>query len=73
MDLAQALLDGNRRALAQALTLVETGGPQARTLLSALFAQTGRAHIIGVTGAPAPVNRRWSPRSRRTGDAPAAR
>lgn len=52
MDLAQALLDGNRRALAQALTLVETGGPQARTLLSALFAQTGRAHIIGVTGAP---------------------
>lgn len=52
MDLAQALLDGNRRALAQALTLVETGGPQARSLLSALFAQTGHAHIIGVTGAP---------------------
>lgn len=52
MDLAQALLNGNRRALAQALTLVETGGPQARSLLGALFAHTGRAHIIGVTGAP---------------------
>lgn len=52
MDLAQALLEGNRRALAQALTLVETGGPQARALLGALFAHTGRAHIIGVTGAP---------------------
>ncbi len=52
MDLAQALLGGNRRALAQALTLVETGGPQARALLGALFAHTGRAHIIGVTGAP---------------------
>ncbi len=52
MDLAQALLNGNRRALAQALTLVETGGLQARSLLGALFAHTGRAHIIGVTGAP---------------------
>lgn len=52
MDLAQALLEGNRRALAQALTLVETGGPQARALLGALFVHTGRAHIIGVTGAP---------------------
>jgi LAO/AO transport system kinase len=52
VDLAHALLEGNRRALAQALTLVETGGPQARTLLSALFAHTGHAHIIGVTGAP---------------------
>ncbi|MGQ9826732.1 MAG: methylmalonyl Co-A mutase-associated GTPase MeaB [Roseiflexus sp.] len=52
MDLAQALINGNRRALAQALTLVETGGGQARALLGALFAHTGRAHIIGVTGAP---------------------
>ncbi|ABU59056.1 MULTISPECIES: methylmalonyl Co-A mutase-associated GTPase MeaB [Roseiflexus] len=52
MDLVQALLSGHRRALAQALTLVETGGPQARALLGALFAHTGRAHIIGVTGAP---------------------
>jgi LAO/AO transport system kinase len=52
VDLAQALLSGNRRALAQALTLVETGGPRARALLGVLFAHTGRAHIIGVTGAP---------------------
>jgi LAO/AO transport system kinase len=52
VDLARALLEGNRRALAQALTLVETGGLQARALLGALYAYTGRAHIIGVTGAP---------------------
>jgi len=43
---------GNRRALARAITRVEDGGPEAHTLLAALYASTGRAHIIGVTGAP---------------------
>ncbi len=52
MDLADSLLSGNRRALARGITLVETGGAAARELLSAVYPRTGRAHIVGVTGAP---------------------
>ncbi len=52
MELAQALLEGNRRALARALTLVENGTPEGEVLLEALFPHTGRAHIVGVTGPP---------------------
>jgi LAO/AO transport system kinase len=52
VELADSLLAGNRRALARGITLAETGGPHARELLSAVYPATGRAHIIGVTGAP---------------------
>jgi LAO/AO transport system kinase len=46
------LLAGNRRALARAISRVEDGGPEAQAILSALYAHTGRAHVIGITGAP---------------------
>jgi LAO/AO transport system kinase len=52
IDLAQALLDGNRRALARALTLVENESEKSEPLLAALFPHTGRAWVIGITGAP---------------------
>ena len=52
MDLAEAILSGNRRALARGITIVETGGAPARELLGVLYPRTGRAHIVGVTGAP---------------------
>ena len=52
MELADALLAGNRRALARGITLAETGGAPARELLSAVYPSTGRAHIVGITGAP---------------------
>src|SRR5262245_3283365 len=52
MDLAESLLAGNRRSLARGITIVEMGGAPARELLGALYAYTGRAHIVGVTGAP---------------------
>jgi LAO/AO transport system kinase len=52
VDLAESILAGNRRALARGITIAETGGAPARELLGALYARTGRAHIIGVTGAP---------------------
>lgn len=51
-DLASQLLQGNRRALARAITIAETGGAPARTVLAAVYAQTGQAHVVGVTGAP---------------------
>ena len=43
---------GSRLALARLLTLVENGAPAGVAALNALFPDTGRAHLIGVTGAP---------------------
>lgn len=51
-DLTSQLLAGNRRALARAISQVEDDGPEAHALLAALYPHTGRAHIVGVTGAP---------------------
>ena len=50
MELADALLAGNRRALARGITIAETGGAAARELLSAVYGHTGRAQIVGITG-----------------------
>ena len=47
-----ALLAGDRRALARLLTQIENGAPEAAAALAALFAHTGRAHLIGITGPP---------------------
>lgn len=52
MSLAEAALAGNRLALARLLTQVENDTVEARSALSELFPHTGRAHLIGVTGAP---------------------
>lgn len=52
MELIERALAGERRALGRLLTLVESGGPQARQALAALYSRTGRAHVVGVTGAP---------------------
>ncbi len=43
---------GNRRALARAISLVEDDQPEGPQILSDLYAHTGRAHVIGVTGSP---------------------
>ena len=51
MDLAQAVLAGDRLALARTLSQVENGTEQGRSALSDLFAYTGHAHLVGVTGA----------------------
>jgi LAO/AO transport system kinase len=49
---SQAILDGDRLALARLLTQVENDAPESRDALIELFPHTGRAHLIGVTGAP---------------------
>ncbi len=46
------ILAGERRPLARLLTQIENAAPEAETALAALFPHTGRAHLIGVTGAP---------------------
>jgi LAO/AO transport system kinase len=51
-DLAAAVLDGNRLALARCLTQVENDTSEGRKALTALFPYTGRAHLIGITGSP---------------------
>ncbi|NWG16183.1 MAG: methylmalonyl Co-A mutase-associated GTPase MeaB [Chloroflexi bacterium] len=50
--LVQAALNHDRRALARLLTVVENRREGVDTALAALFPHTGRAWIIGVTGAP---------------------
>lgn len=52
MSLAEAVRAGNRLALARLLTQVENDSTEGRTALSELFPHTGRAHLIGITGAP---------------------
>ena len=52
LTLTDAVLEGNRLALARLLTQVENDLPEGRTALAELFPHTGQAHLIGVTGAP---------------------
>jgi LAO/AO transport system kinase len=51
MDLVERLLNGDRRALARAITLVESGDPGSRVVLRHVYPSTGQAQILGVTGA----------------------
>jgi len=46
------LLAGSQRALARLLTYIENEHPQAQAALAALYPHTGKAHLVGVTGAP---------------------
>jgi LAO/AO transport system kinase len=50
--LAQRLLDGDKRALARAITLVESDDPAGWELVREVYPHTGKAAIVGLTGAP---------------------
>jgi LAO/AO transport system kinase len=50
--LADGVRAGDRRALARAITLVESSDPLARELVQDLYPETGRAYSVGVTGPP---------------------
>ena len=52
MDLASALLSGDVRALARAISLAEDRDPDAADLVARLQQHTGKAHLVGVTGPP---------------------
>lgn len=52
MSLKDSILEGNRLALARLLTQVENDTLEGRTALAELFPHTGKAHLVGVTGAP---------------------
>ncbi len=50
-DIAKGVLAGNRRDIAKAISIVENDPPEARRLIRLVYANTGKAHIIGFTGA----------------------
>ena len=51
-DLVTRLRQGDTRALARAISLVENDAPESPAVLSACFPHIGRALRIGITGAP---------------------
>ncbi|MCL4235484.1 MAG: methylmalonyl Co-A mutase-associated GTPase MeaB [Deltaproteobacteria bacterium] len=51
-DLITRLLDGNRRALARLISLVESRAVDVAAVMSRLFPHMGRAQILGFTGPP---------------------
>jgi LAO/AO transport system kinase len=50
--LAQRLLEGDKRALARAITLVENDDPAGWELVKEVYPHTGQAAVIGFTGPP---------------------
>jgi LAO/AO transport system kinase len=50
--LAQRLLDGDRRALARGITLIENDRPEGWELVKEVYPRTGNAAIVGFTGPP---------------------
>jgi len=52
MDVAELVLAGDPRAVARAISLVEDDADAGRELIGRIYEHTGRAYLIGVTGAP---------------------
>ncbi|MBI3977758.1 MAG: methylmalonyl Co-A mutase-associated GTPase MeaB [Chloroflexi bacterium] len=52
MEIVDRIRSGDRRALARLISRIENGAPEARDALIELYRHTGRAWIIGLTGAP---------------------
>ncbi|HEX5590402.1 MAG TPA: methylmalonyl Co-A mutase-associated GTPase MeaB [Candidatus Limnocylindrales bacterium] len=51
-ELTSAAAAGDRRSLARLLTAIENRTPVAEAALRTLYPMAGRAHLVGITGAP---------------------
>jgi LAO/AO transport system kinase len=51
-ELTERLLEGDRRALARAISLVENDDPEGWTLVREVYPRTGKAAVVGFTGPP---------------------
>ena len=51
-DLAERLLEGDKRALARAISLVENDDPEGWALVREVYPRTGKAAVVGFTGPP---------------------
>jgi LAO/AO transport system kinase len=50
--LVEGIRSGDRRALARAITLIESSDERAYELIKQLYPETGKAYAVGVTGPP---------------------
>lgn len=50
-DIIEGVLAGKQRSIAKAITTIENDELEGHILISKLYSHTGRAHIIGITGA----------------------
>jgi len=50
-EIVNGVLAGNKRSIAKAITAIENCTNQSRELITKLFPHTGKAHVIGLTGA----------------------
>jgi LAO/AO transport system kinase len=50
--LAERLIEGDKRALARAITLIESDDPAGWELVREVYPRTGKARIVGFTGPP---------------------
>jgi LAO/AO transport system kinase len=48
--IVQAVLKGNKRSIARAISQIENERPEAQEIISLLYPHTGKAHVIGITG-----------------------
>lgn len=75
MQWVEPLLAGDRRAVARMISLAEDDPAAVEEAMRALYARTGRAHVVGITGAPgtgkstliASLVREWRRRGRTVG------
>jgi LAO/AO transport system kinase len=51
-DLARRLIEGDKRALARAISLVENNDPRGFELVREVYPRTGKAAVVGFTGPP---------------------
>jgi LAO/AO transport system kinase len=51
-DLVEPLLEGDKRALARAISLVEDDDPEGWALVREVYPKTGQAAVVGFTGPP---------------------
>ncbi len=52
MQIIKDLLDGDRKALARAISMIDNEDPQSKEILKEIFPYTGKAFIVGITGPP---------------------
>jgi LAO/AO transport system kinase len=52
MSIVEAVLQGEVRAISRLITKIENGDPESQELLKQLYQHTGKAVVIGLTGAP---------------------
>ena len=50
--MVRGVLDGDRRSVARAISMIEDGASGLPELIAGIFPSTGRAYVIGLTGSP---------------------